>query len=127
MDLLAATLNFFGNPKLDRHRLLQGKWEAQRIDHYESDAVSDDPLEHLLYILAESLAPHTSSHLPAVRALIALVSTAEACLDDSAFNSVSRDFWRAFQFVAERAAGELGVEFREISRDDVHAIILAGI
>ncbi len=127
MDLLAETLNFFGNPKLDRHRLLQGRWEAQRIEHYDGDEVSDNPLEHLLSTLAENLAPHLSSELPAVRALIALVGTAEASLSQQAFSNVSRDFWRGFQFVAERAAMELGVEFKDITRRDVEGIILAGI
>ena len=127
MDLLAATLNFFGNPKLDRHRLLQGKWTAERIDHYESDAVSDNPLEHLLGILSESLAAHSSSQLPAVRALSALTSTAETCLEQDEFNNPSRAFWRGFQFVAEKAAEELNIKFTEITKEGVQAIILAGI
>lgn len=127
MDLLAETLNFFGNPELDRHRLLQGKWEPQRIDHYKSDVVSDNPLEHLVGILAESLGSRGTIDTPAVRALSALLSTAQGCLSQDAFGNMSRPFWRGFQFVAEGAAAELGIQFRDISREDIQEIISAGI
>ncbi len=98
-----------------------------RINHYDSDDISDDPLEHLLGILAESLAPHASSEFRAVQALCSLVTTAEQSFSQEAFRNVSRPFWRGFQFVAERAAADLGIDFKSISREEVHALILAGI
>ena len=55
MKHLDHLLNFFGNPSLDRHRLLQGKWEAYRIEWDDPDGWSDSPLELLLTMLDEEL------------------------------------------------------------------------
>jgi hypothetical protein len=74
-------------------------------------------------MLVEEL-PHDSfDDRPALQALAALLNTALACLPQEEFSGITRDFWRGFQFVAQRAAQEQGVVFQEMSRDDVRHLI----
>lgn len=132
MKHLDQLLNFFGNPGLDRHRLLQGKWHAYHIDCDDPDSWSDNPLELLLSMLteelhrgdrSEELSRRFDSPQSAVLALDALLSTALSCLSESEFNNMTRRFWAGFQFVAHGAALELGVVFSALSRDDVRGMI----
>jgi hypothetical protein len=123
MDSPSEILNFFGNPGLDRHRLLQGKWQAYRVDADDPDGWSDNPLELLLLLLSEGLSGMTTGNQPAVQALHALLGTALESLSNPEFCNMTRSFWRGFQFVAQCAALEVGVAFKDINRDDVRKII----
>ena len=55
METLNELLNFFGNPGLDQHRLLQGSWPAYRMGWDCPVDWSDRPLELLLTLLVEEL------------------------------------------------------------------------
>lgn len=123
MENLNELLNFFGNPGLDRHRLLQGGWPAYRMGWDCPDDWSDNPLELLLTLLVEDLQKSSSDATPAFRALDALASTALASLSHPEFESITRPFWRGFQFVAQSVAQERGVVLHEISRGDPQHLI----
>ena len=128
MKRLDHLLNFFGNPNLDRHRLLQGSWDAYRIEWDDPDGWSDSPLELLLTMLAEempSATSATSDATPALRALDALVATALESLSHPEFSTITRCFWRGFQFVAHSAAKEYGLVLHDMSRDDIRHLIEA--
>jgi hypothetical protein len=60
---------------------------------------------------------------PALRALDALAATALESLSYPEFSSITQRFWRGFQFVAQCAAQERGVVFRDTSRDDIRHLI----
>jgi hypothetical protein len=123
MDQFAELVNFFGNPDLDRHRLLQGQWKAYRHNLDDPDGWSDNPLELLLISLADEFSTRPSDERPAVRALEALLGTALKCFSSPEFCNVTRSFWRGFEFVAQRAASEFGIVHKDIGRDDVCRII----
>jgi|SRR5687768_9243242 len=123
MKHLDQLLNFFGNPSLDRHRLLQGSWEAYRIEWDDPDGWSDNPLELLLTMLAEELTSAMGDSRPALRALDALTATALVGLPHPEFSSITKRFWRGFQFVAQSAAQECGVVFHDTSRADLRQLI----
>ena len=123
MKHLDHLLNFFGNPSLDRHRLLQGRWEAYRIEWDDPDGWSDNPLELLLTMLAEELTSSMGDSTPALLALDALTATALASLSHPEFSSITQRFWRSFQFVAQSAAQECGLVFRDTSRDGLRLLI----
>lgn len=123
MENLNELLNFFGNPGLDQHRLLQGCWPAYRMGWDCPDDWSDSPLELLLTLLVEELQKASSDTTPALRALEALASTALVSLSHPEFDSITRRFWRGFQFVAESVAEERGVVLHEICRGDLQHLI----
>jgi hypothetical protein len=123
MKNLDHLLNFFGNPSLDRHRLPQGRWDAYRIEWDDPDGWSDRPLELLLTILAEELTGAIGDSTPALRALDALAATALESLSHPEFSGITQRLWRGFQFVAQCAAQECGVVFRDTSRDDIRHLI----
>ncbi len=123
MERLSKLLNFFGNPSLDRHRLLQGSWSAYRIEWDDPDGWSDSPLELLTTMLVEELPSASSDTTPALRALDALAATALESLSHPEFDSITRRFWRGFQFVAQSVAQERGVVLHDMSRDDIRHLI----
>lgn len=123
MTELDHLLNFFGNPDLDRHRLLQGKWPTYRYECDDPEGWSDDPLELLLLMLVEALPRESSKATPALQALGALLSTALSCLPHAEFSGLKQDFWRGFQYVAQQAAQERGVVLQKMTRDDVRHLI----
>lgn len=123
MKHLNELLNFFGNPSLDRHRLLQGDWPAYRMGWDCPDDWSDSPLELLLTALAEELRDASSDATPAFRALDALAATALVSLTNPEFDSITRRFWCGFGFVAQTVAVERGVIFHEMNRGDIRHLI----
>lgn len=125
MTHLDHLLNFFGNPNLDRHRLFQGRWDTYRIEWDDPEAWSDDPLELLLTMLVEELRSTTSEAKPALQALHALAAAAIDSLPHPEFSSITKNFWRGFQFVAQSAAQESGVIFHDLSREDIRQLIEA--
>ena len=123
MERLSELLNFFGNPGLDRHRLLQGSWSAYRIEWDDPEGWSDRPLELLLTILSEELSSGSNEATPALVALNALTGTALENCSQPEFSSITRPFWQGFQFVALSAARERGVALYEMNRDDIRLLI----
>lgn len=123
MNRLRTTLSFFGNPQVDRHRLLQGKWQTYRIDCLDGDLVSANPMEILTAILADELRGFRDSDKEAVIALIDLTNSAVNELDDSARESVTSSFWFGFRYVAGEAAKQLSLELIDVERSDIDAVI----
>jgi hypothetical protein len=124
MKTLQTTLSIFGNPFLDLHRLLQGRWPAHKGHYSNADLLSDQPLHHLVYILHDELLSLDTDYPSATSALRAFCHSALNELQETFLQRTTSAFWSGLQYVIIKTAEELNVALVPITREEIQKLIL---